>query len=225
VDKKKVREYILHNYMPFVGHSITKAMKDGLIQDRHDLAHIQEEAVAGLMKAIQSYKPGRGSFASYAVGTIDGAVKSAVASQESRHYIPHDMARAKAEAKRSGEQGTQVVGSTAVDPSVRAARESAGGVASDEGAISGVGTETSPAARFASKYRSYVDSVIRPKVEAKEAEQKPTQQPAPAETPAAQEASKPKVVIRRERLSPERQDRIKHIDAAKMARGGQGGNQ
>jgi hypothetical protein len=233
MDKKKIREYIMHNAMPLVGHAITKLMKDGVIQDKHDLAHIQEEAVAGMMKSIKSYKPEMGSFASYALPTIIGAAKSAVAGQEARHYIPHDKARAKVEMARAGGEQSQgqAVGSTASDPSGRAAMESAGGVASGDegGAMMGVSKETSPAAKFANQYRQYVDSVIRPKVQAKEAELKGTSAPAPqpaAQQAAPAEAPKPKVV-RRDRMAPEQQERLKHIDAARLARGkgGSNGNQ
>jgi hypothetical protein len=228
MDKKQAREYVLHNFMPLVGHAITKGMKDGTIKDKHDLTHIQEEAVAGMMKALQSYKPERGNFTSYAMPTIMGAVKSAVAHQEARHYIPHDAARAKVEMARSGGEQAQgsVVGSTATNPGNRAAMESAGGVASGDegGAMSGVGKETSPAAQFANRYRQYVDSKIRPMVQAKEAEQKAATQPAPVPVAAAAQPAAPKTILRRERMPPKLQERLKNIDAAKMARGKGGSN-
>lgn len=124
--------------------------------------------------------------------------------QEAKHHLVHGSAPIEP-------TGAEEEVESATPMSARAISEHMGMGGSEEGEAPKISAKQDPSAKFASANKKYIESVLRPQVgEAKPAPVKP----APAQSAPAPE--KPKTIIRR-MAKPDQQERIKHIDAAKMS--------
>ena len=216
-DDNKIHEYVMHNMGPIVRKALSLAEHKELFKPHHDQAAAMDAAMVGAMRAVAKYNPKIGNFPGFAMQYVYGAIKTALREQDAHHVIPYD--RKKAAALGTTEAG-EAHNASPTQPAVadQAALQGAGGSVDESGATTGASTDATPAAKFARQNPVFVNSVLKPKVEATEAANKPVQPAAPIDTaiPAAPKTDN-KTIIRR-KANPDQLDSMTRIDSIKAGK-------
>lgn len=135
--------------------------------------------------------------------------------EEAKHHLVHGGAPVEP-------TGVEDEVESSAPMSARAISEHMGIGGSEEDDAPKISAKQDPSMKFAGAHKKYIESVLKPQVgEAKprpapeQITPAPEQEPAAAPAPAPQ-PEKPKTIIRRV-AKPDQQERMKHIDAAKMS--------
>jgi hypothetical protein len=143
---KNAEAYLMSNFFPIIDFTIKNMRSSGKIPEHIGDDELIDAASMGLWKAIANHNPDIGTFQTYAVNNIKGAIQSKI---KPKDISSADLSRNARYNKLHGEVGQKM---SPQSSSVGLGAQSIGGGISDEGGgLVGIRTEKSPHAALAEK--------------------------------------------------------------------------
>ena len=224
MDKNKLIQYVIANMGHVIHHAVNSLKASGKLPREAKASDYWEHGIHGLMQAIHNYDPNKGDLNAYAKKKIMGLIQEH-GNADRNAFVPRSLETDSRETQRK-QVGSQPQQTGVAESSKRAAVESAGGTMDESGGAD-LSTIKNYDRQFADKNAAHVGSdEFKNKMaryENKFGEKAPQETasiPAPSASPeVVPVAEKKPVVVRRPKMAPDQEVRLKAIDAAKTSQG------